>query len=124
MGRQGQGWCGAGYQKTGQWSCLAGSEIWVKRFPLSNVLNQGRLVHHDLLTLATVSPGSAMRISNVALAPTFWALIKRSCGNTYWFVLANLNAVAGDEAGFPGCVNHEEKPIEAPEEQTGHLSGT
>lgn len=70
--------------------------------------------------LATVSPGSAMRTLHVA----FWALTKRSCGNTYRFVLANLDSVAGDEVGFPSCVNHQKKPIEAPEEQTGHLGGT
>jgi len=76
------------------------------------------------LPVATLSSGPAVSIVSVASALAFCALPRRSHCNTYWFILANLNSVAGDEVRFSGCVNHQEESIEAPEDQTRYLGDT
>lgn len=52
-------------------------------------------------------PGAAVSTVSVVSALAFCVLPRRSHGHTYWFILANLNSVAGDEVRFSGCVNHQ-----------------
>lgn len=75
------------------------------------------------LAEAMLSPRPVVSIVSVAFARALFALTQRSHCHTYWFILANLNSVAGDEVRFSGCVNHQQKPIEGPEEQNWHLGG-
>lgn len=103
---------------------MAGSETWVKLSPLSDLLPCGSLVHPNLACPGHSLSGASGENCECGFSACFLGPGQEELGSSYRLILASLNPVAGDEAGFPSRVDHQQKPIEAPEEYKGHLGDT